>query len=32
MNVYAYQLDIVWEDKEANFKKVREWTSRTEPQ
>jgi len=32
MNVYAYQLDIVWEDKESNFQKVREWTSRTEPQ
>lgn len=32
MNVYAYQLDIVWEDKEANFQKVLDWTSRTEPQ
>ena len=32
MNVYAYQLDIVWEDKDANFKKVRDWTSRTKPQ
>jgi len=32
MNVYAYQLDIAWEDKGANFQKVREWTSRSEPQ
>ena len=32
MNIYAYQFDIVWEDKEANFQKVREWTGRTELQ
>lgn len=31
MKVYAFQTDIVWEDKEANFRKIEQLTRQTDP-
>jgi omega-amidase len=31
MKVYAYQMDIIWEDKEANFLKVLHWSKQIQP-
>ena len=31
MKVYAFQTNIVWENKEANFRKVEQWTRQVSP-
>lgn len=31
MKVYAFQTDIIWEDKEANFRKIEQLSKQTQP-